>query len=115
MGRQRTNWIVRNFWQVQKKLGPNQKLSSEVFESDDFWYLDLYPNGYNIPEGERFCSLFLHSSKEQVEQGKILKQIFNLGVKVQKPDDRLKAMGYKVTLAPFVAGDDAPPVRRRAG
>ncbi len=52
------------------KIAQNKKLCSSHFENDGNWYFQLYPNGY-IPSGskekrDKFISLFLHSTPNQV-------------------------------------------------
>lgn len=85
-------WTVYNFKKVVEKLEVNQKLSSEEFEEDGVWYLDLYPRGYYTPDQKKllppgkklasdaYISLYLHSGRSQVEKGDVKNQFFNLGI-----------------------------------
>ena len=90
-GRQRTSWTIRNFSKLMEKVTINQKLSSAPFESDGDWFFDLYPKGYSpkdeVPENEKseYISLFLHSTRSQVEHALIKKQSFKLGIRKATP------------------------------
>jgi hypothetical protein len=75
---------------IIEKIGPKKKLSSSVFESDGEWYLDMYPNGFKVNEGQNIdewdpgegcISLYLHSSRRQVELGDVRKVWFRFGLK----------------------------------
>mmetsp|Transcript_9002 Transcript_9002/g.20682 ORF Transcript_9002/g.20682 Transcript_9002/m.20682 type:complete len:911 (-) Transcript_9002:137-2869(-) len=95
-GKQRVMWIIHKFWDVVKKLEPNQKISSTEFEADGKWYFDLYPRGYQIEGADRsfpsadeeahrkgYLSLFLHSGTRQSAMGGVMKQQFSLGIQIQ--------------------------------
>ena len=75
---------------IVEKIGPKKKLSSAEFEADGEWYLDLYPNGFKVEEGKSIdewdpgqgsISLYLHSSRRQVELGDVRKVWFRFGLK----------------------------------
>ena len=91
-GRQRTSWTIRNFSKLVEKVDVNQKLSSAPFESDGDWFFDLYPMGYvpkksddDVPVASNYISLFLHSTRSQVEHALIKKQSFKLGIRKATP------------------------------
>jgi hypothetical protein len=91
-GRQRTSWTIRNISKLVEKVAVNQKLSSAPFESDGDWFFDLYPKGYvpkndpdDIPAESEFMSLFLHSTRSQVDHALIKKQSFKLGIRKATP------------------------------
>eukprot|EP00291_Cryptomonas_curvata_P013636 CAMPEP_0172189960 /NCGR_PEP_ID=MMETSP1050-20130122/22835_1 /TAXON_ID=233186 /ORGANISM="Cryptomonas curvata, Strain CCAP979/52" /LENGTH=903 /DNA_ID=CAMNT_0012864755 /DNA_START=53 /DNA_END=2765 /DNA_ORIENTATION=- len=91
-GRQRTSWTIRNISKLVEKVTFNQKLSSAPFESDGDWFFDLYPKGYvskkdpdDVLKESEFMSLFLHSTRSQVEHALIKKQSFKLGIRKATP------------------------------
>jgi hypothetical protein len=84
-GRQRVNWTVHNIKRLTEKIGPKKRLSSSEFDSDGNWYFDLYPNGFNCPEGEGWMSFYLHSTRRQVELGEVYKVWFRLGLRKINP------------------------------
>jgi hypothetical protein len=45
-GRQRTKWVVRNFWGLQKQLPWGEKITSEEFTSGQRFCFQMFPNGY---------------------------------------------------------------------
>jgi len=45
-GRQKTKWVVRNFWGLQKQLPWGQKITSEEFTSGQRFCFQMFPNGY---------------------------------------------------------------------
>eukprot|EP00802_Teleaulax_amphioxeia_P003602 Tamp_03605.p1 GENE.Tamp_03605~~Tamp_03605.p1 ORF type:complete len:928 (+),score=215.99 Tamp_03605:206-2989(+) len=93
-GRQRVTWTVQNIKRMIEKIGPKKRLSSAEFNADGEWYFDLYPNGFQIDNkeelaewkpGERFISIYLHSSRRQVELGDVRKVWYRFGLKKQNP------------------------------
>ena len=73
---------------LANKIAANQKVSSAIFRSDGDWYLDMYPNGYwgseEIPE-ERYVSIYLHSSRKQIEMADTLKRSYKIGILKANP------------------------------
>jgi hypothetical protein len=45
-GRQKTKWVVRNFWGLQKQLPWGEKITSEEFTSGQRFCFQLFPSGY---------------------------------------------------------------------
>jgi hypothetical protein len=45
-GRQKTRWVVRNFWGLQKQLPWGEKITSEEFTSGQRFCFQMFPNGY---------------------------------------------------------------------
>ncbi len=45
-GRQKTKWVVRNFWGLQKQLPWGEKITSEEFTSGQRFCFQMFPNGY---------------------------------------------------------------------
>mmetsp|Transcript_42211 Transcript_42211/g.99025 ORF Transcript_42211/g.99025 Transcript_42211/m.99025 type:complete len:894 (+) Transcript_42211:165-2846(+) len=93
-GRQRINWMVHNLKRITTVIGPKKKLSSSDFESDGHWYLDIYPNGFNTEPAQSddgketsWISLYLHSTRRQVELGEVYKVWFKFGIKRVNPDE----------------------------
>uniref|UniRef100_A0A7S4PRR9 MATH domain-containing protein n=1 Tax=Guillardia theta TaxID=55529 RepID=A0A7S4PRR9_GUITH len=85
-GRQRVNWVIHDLKRVVAKIGPNKKLSSAEFTCDGEWYLDLFPSGYRTEEPETI-SIYLHSSRRQVELGFVSKVWFRFGLKKVNPTE----------------------------
>lgn len=89
-GRQRTRWIIKDFSKIFDKVGPSQKISSQEFDSDGQWFIDVYPRGYRTDEnpvevakkdGPQAISVYLHSGRMQVELADTMKQSFKFGIK----------------------------------
>eukprot|EP00277_Geminigera_cryophila_P043733 CAMPEP_0173083324 /NCGR_PEP_ID=MMETSP1102-20130122/19305_1 /TAXON_ID=49646 /ORGANISM="Geminigera sp., Strain Caron Lab Isolate" /LENGTH=1085 /DNA_ID=CAMNT_0013960083 /DNA_START=111 /DNA_END=3368 /DNA_ORIENTATION=- len=104
-GALRTFWVVHDLKRLCQNIGPGKKLSSQVFDNDGDWYLQLYPSGYhgNTKENKiddtpdkKYMSLYLHSSPKQVELGHVMKQRFRLGLKKYNPGetDQFNPKGY---------------------
>jgi len=79
-------WIIKDFNKIYGKVGCSQKISSQEFESDGQWFIDLYPRGYRTDENPEAAekgaiSVYLHSSRQQVELADTLKQSFRFGIK----------------------------------
>ncbi|EKX49864.1 hypothetical protein GUITHDRAFT_135563 [Guillardia theta CCMP2712] len=94
LGYERTIWVVYDLKRLSESIGPDKKLTSSEFKSDGEWYFTLYPSGYQkgadpakVQKAGKFISLFLHSSKNQVELGYYMKQSFRLGIKKFNPGD----------------------------
>ena len=62
---------------MKKKLLQNQKISSDLFDSDGSWYLDFYPKGYmadKFSSGDyEWLSIYLHSSRSALPPHAFLK------------------------------------------
>jgi len=108
-GRQRISWNVHNIKRVTDAIGPNKKLSSSDFESDGHWYLDIYPSGFKTEQTEstltkkpsNWISLYLHSTRRQVELGEVYKVWFKFGVKKINPtDEELKTPNFDTVYFP---------------
>ena len=91
-GRQRVYWTVVDIKRVLQKIGPKKRLSSAEFIADGEWYFDIYPNGFNTAgsvdvwePGQGAISIYLHSSRRQVELGDVRKVWFRFGLKKQNP------------------------------
>eukprot|EP00960_Hanusia_phi_P043159 755889-Hanusia_phi.AAC.10 len=94
-GQQRTKWAIVDFKVAATCLAfaltnnptvdPREQA---IFRSDGEWYLDLYPNGYwgseEIPE-EKYISIYLHSSRKQVEMADTLKRSYKIGILKANP------------------------------
>ena len=112
-GRLRTRWIIKDFYTLVKKVQGGQKVSSSNFESDGEWFLDIYPRGYRTvtnPGEDGYMSVYLHSTRKQVELGETLKQTFRLGI---KKANRFETQDYieKLGERPMDAEDEVyfPP------
>jgi hypothetical protein len=75
-GRQKTKWVVRNFWGLQKQLPWGQKITSEEFTSGQRFCFQMFPNGY--------CMDLQDALKSQTDAAT------NMSVSLNQPPDDVK-------------------------